>query len=107
MNSTKWRMVRHEPGSEYEEGVYTLCPHGVVIKEGLTEQDAALIEAAPDAVAILRELCDDIRAVGLRETKDDWPDLYETWRRARALVTRRRRRPDCRWSQKRRLPSLR
>jgi hypothetical protein len=87
MGGTKWQMVRHDAGSEYGDGAYTLLPQGVVINEGLTEHEARLIEAAPDAVAILREFYDDVRAAGLRETKDDWPDLYETWRRARALVT--------------------
>jgi hypothetical protein len=37
MNGAKWQMVRHEAGSEYGDGAYTLWPQGVVIKEGLTE----------------------------------------------------------------------
>lgn len=32
--------------------------------------------------AILREFIYDVESVGKKETKDDWPDIYETYRKA-------------------------
>ncbi len=86
MSDEKWRMVRHEKGSDYGVGAYTLWPQGVIIKPGLSEQDAATIEVAQDAIAVLRELCTDVKWAGVRSTKQEWPDLYETWRHARTIL---------------------
>jgi hypothetical protein len=88
MSDEKWRMVRHEKGSDHGEGAYTLWPHGVIINAGLSEQDVATIEVAQDAIAVLREFCDDVKRAGVRETTQEWPDLYETWRHARAVLRR-------------------
>jgi hypothetical protein len=84
----KWQMIRHAEGSDYGEGSYTLLPQGVTIKEGLTEEDAAMIEVAPEALSVLREFYRDVKAVGARQTKEEWPHIYETWRRARAVLSR-------------------
>jgi hypothetical protein len=84
MATKKWQMIRHPDG----EGAYTLLPQGVVIKEGLSESDAAIIEVAPEALSVLREFYRDVKAAGVRQTKEDWPDIYETWRRARVVLSR-------------------
>jgi hypothetical protein len=86
MTDTKWMMLQHNPGSDGSMAGYTLRPQGVIIQEGLSEQEAALFEAVPDSVGVLREFCNDVKAVGIRDTKEDWPDLYETFRRARAVL---------------------
>jgi hypothetical protein len=86
MSDEKWRMVRHEKSSDYGVGAYTLWPQGVIIKPGLSEQDAATIEVAQDAIAVLREFCTDVKAAGVRSTMQEWPDVYETWRHARTIL---------------------
>jgi len=86
MSDEKWRMVRHEKGSDDGVGAYTLWPQGVIVNPGLSEQDAATIEVAQDAIAVLREFCTDVKEAGVRSTKQEWPDLYETWQHARTIL---------------------
>ena len=48
-------------------------------------QHKSFTEAMP-RMALLAELINDVESVGTKETMDDWPDLYETYRKAMRLL---------------------
>lgn len=41
---------------------------------------------------VLRELIADVKAVGSRYVAEDWPDLFETYRHAKAVLANKPRR---------------
>lgn len=53
----------------------------------LPDINAPAIPDKPDVHEVLREFVNDVEAVGVAEVKDDWPDLIETYHRAKRALT--------------------
>jgi len=47
---------------------------------GLSDEESEL------AVAILCEFVEDVQVVGVREVRKDWPDIAETYKKAKAFL---------------------
>lgn len=82
----RWSLAKHEKGSPYGAGAYTLWPagrpHAIIIGEGLTRREAALIEAAPDLARAVRGLLGLGLSVELPEVRRARAALEKAGRRA-------------------------
>lgn len=68
-----WLMLKHQQGSDYGSGAYTLYRHGkggaIIVSDGLSTDEARLIEASP----IMRRLLLDVLALYRDEFYTDAP----------------------------------
>jgi hypothetical protein len=60
--------------------------HFALIQQYPVWENALLVIAAFDAREILKEFVADVKAAGLNNTQEEWPDLMVTWDKAQRLL---------------------